>query len=223
MRKVTRNTKGFALVELLIILVVLVALGGIGAYAYHRSHETKKTSTSSTSDKSSSQTSKSNTTTTDPYTGWQKYCSAQEKSCFKYPADWTTKDVGAVDPAGDGLQITSPNGTVIWFQSSVSGLGGACQTGTADVFNHKVTASPNVANLYIVESGTEGAVNHIGLVDALNGQEPKTGDTGSCVSATTFTSKHDASVNAWFESNGTSSFNQSDLDTAVLIMKSYTY
>ena len=225
MRKVIRNNKGFALVELLIILVVLVALGGIGAYAYHRSHDTKKVSSTATSSKTSAQTDKKKgtTTTPDPYAGWKQYCSAQEKSCFEYPADWTTKDVGAVDPAGDGLQMTSPSGTVIWFQSAVSGLGGACQPSTPDVFNHKVIAAPKVTGLYIVESGTENATNHIGLVDSSNGQVPKTGDTGSCNSATTFTSKHDPSVYAWLESNGTSSFKLSDLSTAELILESYSY
>jgi hypothetical protein len=89
------------------------------------------------------------------------------------------------------VQLTSPSGTVIWFQSAVSGLGGARQPSTPDVLIHKVIPEPKVADLYIVEPGTQGTINHIGLVNGPNGQAPKTGDTGSCVSATTFTSKHD--------------------------------
>ena len=224
MPKLLPNTKGFGLIAVLAIVVVVAVLGSTGAYVYHHDHKAK-TVTKATS----ASTSKSSTTpakpvaAVDPYAGWKQYCSAQEKSCFEYPADWTTKDVGAADPAGDGLQITSPNGTVIWFQSAVSGLGGACQPSTPDVFNHKVIPAPKVTGLYIVESGTESVVNHIGLVDATNGQAPATGDTGSCISATTFTSKHDPSMDAWFESNGTSNFNVSDLSAAELIMESYSY
>jgi hypothetical protein len=134
-----------------------------------------------------------------------------------------TKNIGAVDPTGDGIQLTSPSGTVIWFQSAVSGLGGTCQSTTPDVFIHKVIAEPKVPNLYIVESGSQSAIDHIGLMNGVNGQAPKTGDTGSCVSETTFTTKHDASTDAWFESNGPSSLQETDLSTAELILESYTY
>jgi hypothetical protein len=226
MQKLLPNTKGFGLFAVLAIVVVVAVLGGAGAYVYHRDHKAKAVVKTTTSQKT---TSKSSATPTkpvvvaSPYAGWQQYCSAQEKSCFKYPADWTTKSIGAADPAGDGIQLTSPNGTVIWFQSAVSGLGGECQPSTPDVINHKVIAVPAVANLYIVESGTKSTINHIGLVNGTDGQAPATGDTGSCISETTFISKHDPSMYAWLESNGTSNFNQSDLSTAELIMESYSY
>lgn len=228
MTKRSLNSKGLGLLGVLVIIVVLAVVAGSGVYIYHKDHKAKTMASSGTTDKTSSQKNNSNTsrktsTTTDPYAGWSQYCSAQEKSCFKYPSDWATKNIGAVDPAGDGIQLTSPSGTVIWFQSAVSGLGGACQPGTPDVFNHKVTAQPNVANLYIVESGTQSAINHIGLVSLSNGQAPKTGDTGSCISQTTFTSKHDPSVYAWLESNGVSNFKLSDLGTAELMLQSFYY
>lgn len=227
MRKAPLNTKGFGLVAVLLVVVVLAIISGSGAYVYHKNHKTKTATTTASASKSSSSTQNKTPTPkpVDPYVGWKQYCSAQEKSCFKYPADWTTKDVGATDPAGDGLQITSPSGTIILFQSTIDGLGGACQPSTPDVFIHKVMAQPNVSNLYIIESGTkDGATNHISLANgSASGQAPKVGDTGSCVPYTTFTSHHDASTYAWFESNGISNFKLSDLSTAELILKSYTY
>ena len=228
MQKSHFNRKGFGLIELLLIVVVLGLIGGVGVYLYHQEHKAvTATIASSTSSKSSAQTSKTSSTTTatsaSPYAGWSQYCSAQEKSCFNYPTTWTTKNVGAVDPAGDGIQLTSPSGTMIWFQSAVSGLGGQCQPSAPDVSIYKVIAEPHVANLYVIESGTDGTTTHIGLVNGLNGQAPKLGDTGSCNLSTTFVSKHDPSIDAWLESNGPSSLKASDLSTAELILESYTY
>jgi Tfp pilus assembly major pilin PilA len=220
MPKNSLNTKGFGLIGVLVLIVALAVVAGGGVYVYHQNHKAKTTASTTTSHTS---TSGKTSTATDPYAGWSQYCSAQEKSCFKYPTTWTTKNVGAVDPTGDGIQLTSPNGTVIWFQSAVSGLGGACQPGTPDVFNHKVIPAPHVANLYIVESGSQSTINHIGLVDGSNGKGPQTGDTGSCVGTTTFTSKHDSSVYAWLESNGTDNLKANDLSTAELILQSYNY
>ncbi len=228
MHKQSLNTKGFGLTGVLAVVLVLVVIAGGGVLVYKHNHKAKPVSdnTSTTSTKTSTKTSTSTTTKTaaaDPYADWTQYSSAQEKSSFKYPSNWTTKNIGAVDPAGDGIQLTSPNGSVIVFQSAVSGLGGACQPGTPDVYINKVTANTHVSSLYVVESGTQGKTNHIGLVDGTNGQPPTTGDTGSCVSQTTFASKHDASVYAWLESNGTNNLKPTDLNTAELILESYTY
>ena len=223
------HAKGFGLVGLLVIIVVLMAISGAGVYVYHQDHKVKTATTTATSSKkTSSQTGKTGSAdnskaSTNVYAGWSQYCSAQEKSCFNYPSDWATKNIGAVDPAGDGIQLTSPSGTVIWFQSAVNGLGGECQPGTPDVFIHKVVLEPHVAGLYMIESGTQGTVNHVGLVDATNGQAPTTGDTGSCISETTFPSKHDSSVDAWLESNGVDNLKLNDLSTVELILESYTY
>jgi hypothetical protein len=222
-KKETNKSAGFGAVGV-VLIVVAVALVGLIAWRVYDASKTKSTSsTSQTSSNTGSSQANNQTQAADPYVGWSQYCSTQEKSCFKYPSNWTTKNVGAVDPAGDGIQLTSPSGTIIWFQSTVSGLGGACQPGTPDVYNHKVVAAPHVANLYVVESGTQSAINHIGLENGSNGQAPKTGDTGSCISATTFTSKRDPSVNVWLESNGVNNFKSTDLSTAELILESYTY
>jgi hypothetical protein len=225
MRHISLNNKGFAPLLLLVGVVAVLVVGGGGVYVYHQNHKAKApvSSSTSTGSKTTSTTSTKSTAASDPYAGWKQYCSAQEKSCFKYPADWTTKNVGAVDPAGDGIQLTSPGGTVIWFQSAVSGLGGACQPGTPDVYIQKVIAEPHVSNLYVVESGTQSTTNHIGLVNGTNGKAPQTGDTSSCISATTFTSEHDPSVYAWLESNGVDNLKAADLSTAELVLESYTY
>jgi Tfp pilus assembly protein PilV len=98
------NTKGYALVEVLVAVVVLALIGGTGAYVYHRDHKVK--STMSTSHKSSTQTSGTNnssstqktqssttpTTTptpTSPYVGWESYTSADGVFSVKYPSNWS--------------------------------------------------------------------------------------------------------------------------------------
>ncbi len=166
--------------------------------------------------------------TADPYIGWLQYCSKQEKSCFKYPTTWTTKDVGSVDPGGDGISLISPNGTYLWFQSAVSGLGGTCNPDNdPHVFIEKVIAEPHVSNLYIVETkyGNTGNIIHIGLVNGVDGNAPQTGDIGYCLYYTTFKSQHDPSMSAWFEINGNGSayLKADDIPTVELILKSYTY
>jgi hypothetical protein len=82
---------------------------------------------------------------------------------------------------------------------------------------------PHVSNLYIVETGNSESANHIGLVNGKNVNAPQLGDTGACIYYTTFTSKHDPSENAWFESNGATKFKATDIATAELILESYTY
>ncbi|MEU9276545.1 hypothetical protein [Streptomyces sp. NPDC048341] len=127
MRKVTRNTKGFALVELLIIIVVLVAVGGVGAFAYHQSHKTKKATTSSTSSK----TSTNKNTTTDPYAGWKSASLTYEKASFKYPDTWQLKSTpqteaetgGTATPGADNVTLTSPSGLLVTISTGQAGIG----------------------------------------------------------------------------------------------------
>lgn len=217
-----KNERGSVIFEAILVALVLVAIGS--AFYFANKARTSKNDYSVVVPKSNKAATTAPTPTPDPYAGWKQYCSKQEKSCFKYPTTWTAKDVSAVDPSGDGLQLTSPAGTKVWFESVVSGLGGACDaTKDPHVFINKVIAEPNAANVYIVESGDRNNTLHIGLVNGTNGQAPKLGDIGDCIYYTTFKSKQNPSNDTWFESNGTADFDTSDLATAELMLKSYTY
>ena len=224
MAKISRD-EGFSAVEAVLIIVIVVLLGVVGWMVYKNHHKTSTASTAKTTATTpatqSPTTVATPTQSADAYAGWKQYCSNQEKSCFKYPADWVAKTATSVDPNGDGLQITSPNGTSLVFNSAVSGLGGACDiTKDPHVYINKVIANPNVSGLYIVEIGDQNNTNHIGLVD---GPTPQTGDTGKCIYYTTFKSHHDPSIDSWLEADTTDAFKTSDLPAAELILKSYTY
>ena len=209
-------------------IIVIALIGGLGWLAYNNFVAKKAPSAPQGQPSVSTKTISPPSIVPDPYTGWLQYCSNQEKSCFKYPSTWSTQNAGSVDPKGDGIALTSPSGTLLWFQSTVSGLGGSCDPNTEPhVFINKVIDEPHVSNLYIVESayGNNSDINHIGLVNGSSGKAPQTGDTGNCLYYTTFKSEQDKSRNAWFEINGNNSayLKSLDIPTVELILESYTY
>lgn len=221
----TVNTRGLGtlkrrkgIIRVLFAIVIIALIGGVSWMVYDQFVKTAPTPAYSPTPPSN---------TPDPYRGWVKYCSKREQSCFMYPNTWTTQDVGSVDPNGDGISLTSPNGTYLWFQSAVSGLGGRCDPDTdPHMYIDKYIAEPHVSNLYIVETkyGNTGDIIHIGLVNGKEGHAPQTGDVG-CPYYTTFKSHHDPSIDSWFEVNGNSSasLKAADISTVELILESYTY
>ena len=218
------HNSGVGIIGILVVIIVVALIGGVSLIAYDHFIAKSPSVVPTKPDDSK----KSPSATSDPYSGWLQYCSKQEKSCFKYPATWVTKDVGSVDPNGDGISITSPDGTLLLFQSAVSGLGGTCNPDTdPHVFIDKVIPVPNVSNLYIVETkyGSAGDIIHIGLVNSVDNKAPQIGDIGYCLFYTTFKSLHDSSMNAWFEINGNSNtyLKATDIPTVELILKSYAY
>jgi hypothetical protein len=222
MGKIKNNQKGFTAVEILLTLIFLAIIAAIGVYVAHNHNSAKPVATTnaSTTTKSSKSTAAAN-----PYSGWKQYCSPYEKSCFKYPSSWTFADNCAPATADcqgfDNVGITSPNGTGIGFTSSVSGLGGECESGTPDSTYTKVEPLTTVPGLYLVEvtrSDVSGTV--IGLEATENGGVPKLGDTGTCEEYLTFTAKNTPSAQVEF--TGTVN-NPADLSTAVLIFNSYYY
>ena len=130
----------------------------------------------------------------------------------------------ASDPSGDGYQITGPSGASLQFESAVSGLGGACDPSTSPhVFIVKALTEPKVNGLYLLETGNNSTVvKHIGLSDNQAGSMPAVGDTGACIYYTLFKAHHDATINAWFQTNG-NTIAVTDIPTIEKILQSYYY
>jgi len=214
-----KNSKsGFTVVEALLIILVLAVVSFGGYYVWHSQH---KTNTSPTS---------SSTVNTKTSVGSQKYCSNQEKACFYFPSNWTTKNVGpgssVDDSGGDGVSLTSPSGMVLTYQIPSPGIGGDC-SGQPDVFINKVIQNTNVKYLYVVEVGNNSSsVNKVGLMEAANnGQPPQIGDTGTCSFTMLWPSNQVLNTNVSFTGNNSqnNSINASDLSTAVQILQSLYY
>jgi Tfp pilus assembly protein PilE len=199
MRKVNRNAKGFALVELTIILVMLVALGGVAAYTYHRTHNAKKASTGSSSGNTSKQSTGSKTTTTvDPYAGWTTEKVAGTDLMFKHPAGWTLQDVAQCDGA-HSYTVDAPSSEV-----QQSGLTGASNYGLAITVNAEASGTskcaPSVSSRagivlgsqshseqvgngalkgkYVVANGSSDGAIGIDVLDAAYGPGQKITETG---------------------------------------------
>jgi len=155
MQRNSLNTKGFGLVAILMIVVALVVVGGSGAYVYHRDHKSKSSavSDSSTTTKTSTHTS-TTTAATDPYAGWNQYCSSYGHLCFKYPTNWTTSQGETYLPDQNSLSITSPSGSVrIDYSPADQGIGGACDPAVCffDTLSFTSPTGSNTGSLKIVE------------------------------------------------------------------------
>ncbi len=112
MKKISKNQKGFTVVEGLLIVLILVVIGGVGYMVYHNDHKTKTTSVSTTS---ATKPATSIKTTTNPYAGWQSFCSSYGGLCLKYPSNWTlktTSEAASATQNTDEADITSPSDNV---------------------------------------------------------------------------------------------------------------
>jgi len=216
------------------LVAALFVMTGVAAYGLGQAGKSKAAATPTPI--ASASVAPVGTNPASVYAGWKQYCSESEGSCFNYPADWTTKDVGGGAHSnngnliGDGVQLTSPAGTVMEFQSPIEGLGGACDIGSSPhIYINKVIAS-KVAHMYIVEVGGNGVTTHIALVSDTNGV-PKVGDTGDCMYISTFASRTAANGgNGWFATNiyqltslTNPDFKTADVTTIEQILESYTY
>jgi Tfp pilus assembly protein PilE len=106
MRKLSKEQKGFTLVESLLIVLILVVIGGVGYMVYHNNHKTSSTTNTASKTTISSSSNKS-TTAPNPYAGWQQLCSSSGGLCMKYPSNWKLSGSDS-----DGYTITSPSGTI---------------------------------------------------------------------------------------------------------------
>jgi type II secretory pathway pseudopilin PulG len=104
----SKNQKGFSVVEVLLILVLVGIIGFVGWYIWQgRVKENPQSSLQSTSNTAS-------TAGSDIYAGWNTYKSPVEGFSIKYPADWTimtgaTNSEGVSDSSLDAVTISGPN------------------------------------------------------------------------------------------------------------------
>jgi Tfp pilus assembly major pilin PilA len=224
MGKHKNNQKGFSVLEAILIVVVVVLIGAVG-YLVYKNHD--RTTTVVIVTKTVSKPAKSNSTK-NKYAGWLQYCSSHEKACFKYPSTWLLQNNCAASSTScrgiNNVTITSPAGTIISFASEVSGVSGACLSGTPDFIYNSVETIPNVSNLYlVVASRADINAVFVGLVGAANGLAPTTGDTGTCTTDMTFKAKSSPGASAWFYGQVPNSAKSVDLTTSEQILQSYSY
>ena len=248
--KKTLGSKGFGAVAVFAVLLVLVGIAGVSGYVYHVKHKAQP-STSQRSGQISKKTPISNTPgtkATDPYAGWQQYCSKLEKSCFKYPADWKTGSFPVADPNGEGFSVTNPSASIsLNFSSVISGLGGGCGDHTDTVISSTIQGLPSTKgiglrtalykdyNPYKATGQTTYRVV-LGLTDNLK-DEP-TGSNAGCMPAPIFQSKNQNGTTVAFtnslkvgfsfqsfdtEAEAQNLMSSADFATAQKILQSYTY
>lgn len=169
-----------------------------------------------------------------PYAGWKQYCSKLEKSCIKYPPNWSIKSQEYVN--ADTAVLTNPLGDQITLNTPSNGADDKLCSKTQQVYIHKVIPNPHVANLYVVETsiGAQSSIQQIALVNTTDkavvygngnlskGPKPVVGYTGDCVLQGLF---QDKNLEPNIDKSSFSSFpiKPSDLPTAELILESYTY
>ncbi|HSW66519.1 MAG TPA: prepilin-type N-terminal cleavage/methylation domain-containing protein [Bacillota bacterium] len=91
----TKRSKGFSAIELLVVLVVVLAAGFGGWYIWHK-NQNKSTAKQPSSSNNIAQNSNNqqNQQQSDPYEGWKNYSNATYGINFKYPADWKVEEIG---------------------------------------------------------------------------------------------------------------------------------
>lgn len=109
MNKISKNEKGFSVIELVLVLVIVVLIGAAGWLVYKNHYKTtiaKPTATSNGSAAFSSTSSNS----TNTYSGWKQYCDSVNRYCLKYPSNWKFSNNGSSGQAYIG--ITNISGTL---------------------------------------------------------------------------------------------------------------
>jgi Tfp pilus assembly protein PilV len=149
---------GFGRVEIVLIVFVIAALGvtGLVVYQHHKpSNAMNSAATSQTQLTTQPQSTVTQSAQANPYQGWNTYTSAEEKSSFKYPTNWTvTKSVIVpIDTNADSVGIKSPSGAItISWASALSGFGN--EYGTSYPLHTVIDKTPiSAASGYYVVSG----------------------------------------------------------------------
>jgi len=98
---------GFGVIVIIVAIVALVILGyaGYRIYTAQTSKPVSTTNTTTNQTNGNNTNQNANTQAVDPYAGWKTYCDTIEKSCFKYPGNWTLNS--------NSVGVTSPTGSVV--------------------------------------------------------------------------------------------------------------
>ena len=115
-----RNTKGFALIGVILVIAAVVAAGVVGGYIWHVHH--KPAARGSDSLNKSSTQKPSTSQQSSPYAGWGTYCDSMYKYCFKYPTDWklTVETTPEELCAAGQITITNPTGSISMSYQNVN-------------------------------------------------------------------------------------------------------
>lgn len=214
-----RRDAGFGFFEIIILILLLLAILFMLWYFFFGG---KSDSGSAPANTPAQQEKPKEEAKKDPTEGWKEYCSPLEKSCFKYPADWTFGKESDSYPNEEFMSAKSPAGTKVRWGANITGVGGSCDPETEPaVYIQSVKAVPAVANLYATSTtvGQAGAVNAYGLVNGNNNQAPQVGSTNDCMYIHLFKSK-DGTRQMWLNA---SSIQPAELATVELILLSYHY
>ena len=213
-----RRDAGFGFFEIIVLLLLLLIILFMLWYYFFGSKSDSGKSADNTPVKQEQKEEKKK----DPYEGWKEYCSPVEKSCFKYPSDWSLQKNPGSYPEEEFIDIKSPAGTKVSWGSNITGVGGSCDPATEPiVYIKSVTPVQSVANVYAagISIGQAGAISIMGLVNGDNNQAPQIGSTNDCIYIHIFKSK-DGTRQMWLTA---SSIPPADLATVELILGSYHY
>lgn len=168
MLKIRKNQKGFSTVEPILIIVIIALIGVVGWLVYKNHHKTTTVSTTNTSSSKPVTSTKLSTQPTNPYAGWQSFCSSYGDLCLKYPTSWTLKtttEAVSTTQNTEEANITSPSGNVtVQYQPDCSQLVGPPASGKYNDAILSVTSPPGTSNFKVIKgisSYQSSTSNHI--------------------------------------------------------------
>ena len=134
MHKLSKNEKGFNLLEAILIVFILLVIGFVGYMIYHNSHKNNSTNNSikTTANSSSKQSTSINNVK------WKTYSDQQGGFSYQYPSNWTNSVTQLPESSGSysGVEgtVTAPDGNKLaWIFEYVGGKGGSCKPNTGDI------------------------------------------------------------------------------------------
>jgi hypothetical protein len=189
-----KDQRGMALIfEIVLVAFVLVVVGLAVFSSYSR-----KAGISPTPTPSITPTPSASATAAE---GYSLYTSSHEPGLsFQYPSSW--KAVPSQIPGGDGANITSPSGTIIWWSSANTAVPTPGCPGNERIAATFSAALPSAAGLNLVQYDVTNYAGTRTLMGVTSGPMPAPGTIMACPYLPVFQSHSDANHNLLFGSNG---------------------